>query len=83
MIALNKALIMLVSMSRFRISIIPFLLVLIGGSVVRPSPSGRSYLTVALMVLGCLILAALWAINYSEVVTVVKTSWLNLDCRTP
>lgn len=65
---------LLTSMSRFRIPAIPFLLVLVGASVVAlPDPNPRR--TRALCAAGLTLLLLLWVLNAPEVAQVVKRSW--------
>ena len=66
---------LLVSMSRYRIPVVPYLLILAGGSVVRRTVESGAVVTVMLSAAGLVVLAALWALNFAEVCAVVSRSW--------
>ena len=66
---------LLVSMSRYRIPIVPFLLVLLGGSVVRRPRIGGTLVTCLLSMFCLVVLVALWALNLAEVIEMVSWSW--------
>jgi hypothetical protein len=65
---------MLVSMSRFRIPAVPFMLVLVGATLVE-QPGPRRAVTLSLGAAGLLVLLLLWLMNLGEVSEVVARSW--------
>ena len=66
---------LLVSMSRFRVPMIPFALILIGGTVVRSPWTGNRLISVLLSMLGVIVLLALWTLNLPEIAEVVRQAW--------
>jgi 4-amino-4-deoxy-L-arabinose transferase-like glycosyltransferase len=66
---------LLVSMSRYRMPIVPFLLVLVGGTTVLHSKKNRLAVTVAASVVCIAVLVSLWYLNLSEVTDIVVGSW--------
>ena len=67
--------VLLVSMSRYRIPMVPLLLVLVGGTVVSGPSRGPRRRTVILSACGVAVLLGLWALNLAEVSEVVARVW--------
>lgn len=66
---------MLVSMSRYRLPMIPFLLVLAGAAVTRAPKECRGRVTIAWSALLIMVLLLLWALVFEEVVALVRVVW--------
>lgn len=65
----------LISMSRFRLPIVPFLLVLLGGLAVRDSKKNKPLPTGIIIISGLVVMLSLWLLNLPEIVEVVAFSW--------
>lgn len=65
----------LISMSRFRLPTVPFLLVLLGGLAIRDSNKNKTLSTWIIIISGLVVLLSLWILNLPEIVEVVAFSW--------